>query len=115
MFQMVAFTRPQVGWTLEDFLQHYRTTHFDSATRLPGLVSYQQFKVLHGDQGWSQPDHFDGFHTFSIYTFDSREDAIAAFASPEGQANEADANSFMDRLSVRETAVVPLQQFSAAL
>lgn len=111
---MVAFTRPQPGLTTEEFLQHYRTTHFSSATQLPGLVSYQQFQVLHGEQGWSQPEHFGDFHAFSIYTFDSREDALAAFASAEGEANEADADSFMDRPSVRETAVVPIQQFTAA-
>lgn len=113
MFHMITFTRPLPGWRLEDFLQHYRTTHFQLAVQMPLLVGYEQFQILHGADGWGTGEAFDGFHSFSVYTFASRDDAVASFASPEGQATVADANLFMHGPTVQEAGVTPLQRFSS--
>lgn len=66
------------------FLEHYRSTHAVLVAKLPGVRSY----------GWglaempdgSKPPHF----LVTVADWDSKEDLLAALASPEGQAAEAD-------------------------
>jgi hypothetical protein len=58
MFTIAFLTRRVDGMTAEEFFEHYRTTHYDLASRMPGLVSYQQAPIRHGAGGWTEPESF---------------------------------------------------------
>jgi uncharacterized protein (TIGR02118 family) len=64
--------RPELS--SEAFLSRWKGEHIEIAKRLPGLRGY----VIHVLEGESPP--YDGI---AITTFDSRDDAERAFASPE--------------------------------
>ncbi|MFC4001273.1 EthD family reductase [Prauserella oleivorans] len=74
----------------EAFLEHYRTTHSVLAAKMPGLKAYGwgQATTLDG----SRPEHF----LVAVMDWETREEAAAAFASPEGQAATADMANFAD-------------------
>ncbi|MFH5821874.1 EthD family reductase [Georgenia sp. AZ-5] len=72
----------------QQFLDHYRATHSRLATQLPGLRNYE----------WGQCETLDGSRSphflVAIMDWDTKEDAISALASPEGQAAAADMGNF---------------------
>ena len=66
------------------FLEHYRSVHAVLVAKMPGLRSY----------GWGLAELPDGskppHYLVTVADWDSKEDLIAAMASPEGQAAAAD-------------------------
>jgi uncharacterized protein (TIGR02118 family) len=70
------------------FDQHYRSTHIPLAKKLPGLRKYEISKgpVM-------TPAGPAGVHLVATLYFDDMQAIQAAFASPEGQAAAADAQS----------------------
>lgn len=113
-YTLAILTRRQPGLSDEEFFDHYHRTHFASASRLPGLVSYQQARGVHGDQAWTSPESFPDYDALSLYTFESYEAARAAFGSAEGIANDADADKFIEAESVLVFPVMPIQRFDAS-
>jgi uncharacterized protein (TIGR02118 family) len=88
------------GLTCEEFQAHWRTSHADVVSFLPGLRRYQQFHaVLEG--GAPLLDH-PGFDACSALRFDSLEDMDAAFAAPQVlEAVRADEAAFVDKTRFR--------------
>lgn len=74
----------------EAFLQHYRSTHSVLASKLPGLKAYGWGQTVMPDG--SKPAHF----LVAVMDWDSQEEALAALASPEGQAASADIPNFAE-------------------
>lgn len=72
----------------ETFLEHYRSTHAPLAAKLPGLRSYGWGRTTTFDG--SKPEHF----LVAVMEWDGRDECAAAFASPEGQAAQADMANF---------------------
>lgn len=72
---------------------------------------------VHGEQAWKTPDpipeSFPGYDALSIYTFGSREVALAAFTSPEGLLVEQDTGKFMDWPSVLSIPTEAIGRFDA--
>lgn len=68
----------------EAFLEHYRSTHAPLVAKLPGIRSY----------GWGLAETTDGttpsHFLVTVADWDSKDDLLAALASPEGQACAAD-------------------------
>lgn len=68
--------------------------HSAVAAKLPGLRDYEILPVTGAiDAGERPPDGF------VLMRFDSKEDADAAFASPEMEASSADSDSFAAHFS----------------
>ena len=68
----------------EAFLAHYRSTHSVLAAKLPGLRYYAWGLAVMPDG--SKPPHF----LVTVLDWDSKEEALAALASPEAHATNAD-------------------------
>lgn len=88
----------------EKFLEHYRGTHAVLASKLPGLRSY----------GWGRTTTFDGstpeHFLVAVMEWDSQQECAAAFASPEGQAAQADMANFAGAgadINFHEVVTVP--------
>jgi uncharacterized protein (TIGR02118 family) len=111
MFSVAFLTKRVPGTTLEQFTEHYGTTHYPLSSALPGLISYQQSLIQHGEGAWGTSEAFAGYDALSIYTFASRADADAAFASPEGLATDADTPLFMEWSSVLAVPVEVTRRF----
>jgi uncharacterized protein (TIGR02118 family) len=82
MFHMVVtYNTPQDA---DAFLDHYRTSHAVKAREMPGLQNYT----------WGVVEPLDGSpsdtYLVAQLSFDSKEQLLAAMASPEGQAASAD-------------------------
>lgn len=86
MYQLVATYAPPDD--PEAFLAHYRTTHMPLARAFPGVrsLTWMICETLDG----SPPPHF----VVITARWDSKEDALASVASPEGQAAVADLANF---------------------
>jgi uncharacterized protein (TIGR02118 family) len=82
MFHMVVTYKQPAN--KDAFLKHYRDSHAVKASRMPGLRNYT----------WGVVEPLDGgpSDTFLVahLSFDSKEQLVAAMASPEGQAASAD-------------------------
>jgi uncharacterized protein (TIGR02118 family) len=111
MYTMAILTKAKPGVSTEQFLEHYRTTHFELASRLPGLVSYQQARVAHGAEAWTSPESYPEYDALSIYTFESYQAARAAFDSEAGRAVDADTGLFIDWPTVLFAPAKILQAF----
>lgn len=72
----------------EKFLKHYRGVHAVLATKLPKLKNYE-WGLAELPDG-SKPAHF----LVAVLDFDSKEEALAALQSPEGEAASADIANF---------------------
>ncbi|MEV7136241.1 EthD domain-containing protein [Arthrobacter sp. NPDC093128] len=94
-FTVVFLTRRKPGLTLEQFREHYLTTHFELASRVPGLVSYRQQPVRH-DGAPLMEEIGPVYDAVSEYSFASDADARAAFTSPEWIALNEDTGGFID-------------------
>lgn len=114
MFTIVFFTKRKAGVSRAEFEAHYLGAHFELASAMPGLISYRQQPIIH-DHPWAGrgTDTLAGYDAVSEYTFESHAAADSAFASPEGQLVNADADLFMDGPSVLAVPVTPTQTFSA--
>ena len=115
MFTIAFLTRRVPGMTRQEFFRHYHETHFPLAIRLPGLVSYQQNRIAHEDDIWTEPESFPDYDALSLYSFESREAADAAFSSPEGQALNEDTGTFMDWPSVLSIPVEHTQRYDGEI
>ncbi|WP_425839549.1 EthD family reductase [Streptomyces fractus] len=73
----------------EKFLKHYREVHAPLASQTPGLRSFQ-WSVAEMPDG-SRPPHF----VVAALDWDSKEDALAALATPAGQAGAEDIANFV--------------------
>jgi uncharacterized protein (TIGR02118 family) len=113
MFTIAFLTRRIDGMTVEKFFEHYRTTHYDLASRMPGLVSYQQTHLRHDPGKWTLPGMLHDYDALSIYTFESYEAATAAFASTEGKLVDEDTGKFIDWPSVLAIPGEVSQRFEA--
>lgn len=113
MHTMVILTKRVPGMSKEDFFQHYRTTHYNLASKLPGLISYQQAAIGPLDGSWPATAVVEGYDAVSLYTFESKEAALAAFASPEGVATDKDTPLFMEWSSVINIPTEVIQRFEA--
>ncbi|MBM7365867.1 EthD family reductase [Gordonia hydrophobica] len=72
----------------EQFLDHYRTVHAPLTRTMPGVTSFE-WGVCETLDG-TEPTHF----VVGVLTFPSKEVAISALSSPEGQAGSADMANF---------------------
>lgn len=113
MYVIAFFTRRNLGMSSEEFFEHYRGTHWRLATDMPGLISYQQAELDRCAQPWALSSALADYDALSLYTFASREAAIAAFASPEGLATDADTPTFMDASAILAAPSSVIQRFDA--
>lgn len=111
MHAIAFLTRRVPGMSREDFLEHYRTTHYALSTQLPGLISYQQSAIEPGDGDWPASEAVAGYDALSLYTFASKEAADAAFAGPEGVATNADTPLFMEWSTIIGIPATVIQRF----
>ncbi|SFS99182.1 EthD family reductase [Saccharopolyspora flava] len=79
----------------EAFLRHYREVHAVLTSKMPKLRSYQ-WGVCEMPDG-STPPHF----VVATLDWASKDDALAAMQSPEGQAGAADLGGFTEPDKVR--------------
>ena len=72
------------------FDEYYRTTHMPIAARIPGVLRLTAGRT----------DSLDGttpeFYVIGEILFESKDKAVAALGSPEGQAAAADLANFAD-------------------
>lgn len=86
MFQLAAsYAAPDDP---ESFVAHYRATHAPLVRALPNVRSFTWAVSESLDD--RAPAHF----VIATIRWDSRHDALAALASPEGQATVADLTNF---------------------
>jgi uncharacterized protein (TIGR02118 family) len=78
------------GMSHDDFVAHYRDVHVPMGQDFAGMVEYDVYPVA-GEEG---PD------AFAIWAFDSQESFEAAMGSERGQAQQADAATFVGRTEV---------------
>lgn len=84
----LGILRKKEGMDYDAFVQHWTTTHATLCTKLPKLRRYSINLV---DRERFPKFDYDGF---SELWFDSEEDLVAAFASPEGKILLADLPNF---------------------
>jgi uncharacterized protein (TIGR02118 family) len=111
VFKIVFLTKRKPGLTLEEYLEHYRTVHYPLAAALPGLISYEQQPLDHS--GWKGVDDVADYDALSTYTFESKEIAVAAYASPAGLALEEDTGVFIDWPTVKSIPVTVTKVYRA--
>jgi len=86
MYQLVAsYAHPDDPAA---FVEHYRGTHAPIARDFPKVRSVR-WSVCETPDG-TRPAHF----LIAVVTWDSKEDALAALASPAGEAAVADLANF---------------------
>lgn len=84
------------GLDFEEFQRHWRTSHADVVSNLPGLRRYQQFHAVLDDGQPLRP--YPGFDACSALRFDTAEAMDAAFESAEFvNAVVADEAEFVDK------------------
>ncbi|GHF32967.1 uncharacterized protein (TIGR02118 family) [Amycolatopsis bartoniae] len=70
------------------FLQHYRDVHAPLVAKLPNLLAFE-WGVYEFPDG-SMPDHF----LIAVLDWETKEDALAALATPAGREANADVANF---------------------
>jgi uncharacterized protein (TIGR02118 family) len=107
MLKAMVFLRRRDDLSAEGFERHLRETHTPLVARMPGLRRLVLNRVLPDPSG--APPVWD---VVAEDWFDGAEAMQAALASPEGQAVNADAATFLDlsklQFLVVEEAEVPL-------
>ena len=84
------------GLDFQEFQEHWRTSHADAVSHLPGLRRYQQFHAVL--QGGRPVLPYPGFDACSALRFPTVEAMDAAFASEEFLgAVQADEAEFVDK------------------
>ena len=84
----LGILRKKEGMTEEQFREHWLNTHAALCVKIPKL---RRYSVNFVDRQRFPKFGYDGF---SELWFDSEEDLVAAFASPEGQRLLADLPNF---------------------
>ncbi|MDQ0867304.1 EthD family reductase [Arthrobacter globiformis] len=112
MYKLIFVTKRKAGLSQEEYFQHYAEVHFPLATAIPGLISYNQMPIVHG--AWYGSDSFPDYDAVSEYTFESKEAADLAYASPEGIALNEDTGEFIDWDTVLTIPVEVNQSHTAA-
>lgn len=94
-------TAPRIAsLDFEQFQHHWRTSHADVVSRLPGLRSYDQFHAVL--QSGRPLLDYPGFDACSALQFDSLDEMDAAFDSPTFRgAVQSDENEFVDKSRFR--------------
>lgn len=94
-------TAPRIpSLDFEQFQEHWRTSHADVVSLLPGLRRYQQFHAVLQDARPVLP--YPGFDACSALRFDDVDQMDAAFASDTfQQAVKADEAEFVDKTLFR--------------
>jgi uncharacterized protein (TIGR02118 family) len=82
----VAYNQPPDP---DDFFTHYAQVHAPLARALPGLETFEWSKVMPPPSG-----ELPRFALLAELTFASMDAFLAGTGSPEGQAAQADAESF---------------------
>jgi uncharacterized protein (TIGR02118 family) len=99
----LGILRKKEGLSYEAFKEHWLTKHAVLCSKLPKL---RRYSVNFVDRARFPKFGYDGF---SEIWFDSEEDLVAAFASPEGRTLLADLPNFagdIDPIIAVETQVV---------
>ena len=99
----LGILRKKEGITHEEFANHWLQKHAALFAVLPGL---RRYSVNFVDRKRFPKFNYDGF---SELWFDSEDDLIAAFASPEGQTLLADLPNFagdIDPIIAIETQIL---------
>lgn len=112
VFKIVFLTKRKAGVSESKYFRHYADIHFPLAVALPGLLAYDQQPIVHG--GWNGTDSFPGYDALSEYTFETKEAAEQAFASPQGMALNEDTGHFIDWDTVLSIPVTVHQSYSAS-
>jgi uncharacterized protein (TIGR02118 family) len=103
MFKVVYLVEKLAGMSDEAFVEHWTTTHAELAQTMPGLRGYS-INLPSAQQRGPRPK--DGY---AALWFDSRRDAVAAWATEPGKATAQDGTLFMadaSPLVVEEIVVV---------
>jgi uncharacterized protein (TIGR02118 family) len=90
--KIVIFFKRKPGMSVEDFQQHWRTTHADIIVRLPGIRGYIQSHVLASGYRKGEPVYDGVAETY----FDDTQAMKALARMPEYAAVLADEPNFID-------------------
>lgn len=86
MYQLTAvYAHPEDP---EAFLKHYRDVHIPLAAKLPNVRDVGWIRCETPDG--TKPAHF----VVAVLRWDSKQDALAALGSPQGEATVADLDNF---------------------
>lgn len=96
MVKIVIFFKRKSGMSVEDFQNHWRTTHADIIVRLPGIRRYVQSHVLASAYRKSEPVYDAVAESY----FDDTQAMKALAKMPEYAAVLADEPNFIDRASM---------------
>jgi len=96
MVKIVIFFKRKSGMSVEDFQNHWRTTHADIIVRLPGIRRYVQSHVLASAYRKSEPVYDAVAESY----FDDTKAMKALAKTPEYAAVLADEPNFIDRASM---------------
>lgn len=110
MYKVIFLTRRKPGLTLEQYLEHYHSTHYELAIKMPRLRSYRQMPIRH--EGPRSDEAIADYDAVSEYIYDNDDDAAAAFASVEGKALDEDTGKFIDWSSVVTIPVSTAQEWT---
>lgn len=88
-------------WSTEKFRNYWREHHGVLASKLPGLVRYEQNHVVDSEQrGFSYPRGPESLDGFSMLWFQSDEAMRAAMETEAGKALVTDENYFIGNLRI---------------
>lgn len=104
MVKYVVLLKKHASIDRETFLKLWREGHLPIISQLPGVRKIE----LHALVG--VPDYPSDYDGMGMLWFDSVEAALAAFASPIGQAARQDTPRFADSASAKRFFVEELEQ-----
>jgi uncharacterized protein (TIGR02118 family) len=93
MIKIVIFFKRKPGMSVEDFQQHWRTTHADIIVKLPGIRRYKQSHVIASAYRKGEPVYDAVAESY----FDSTQAMKELAKTPEYAAVLADEPNFIDR------------------
>jgi uncharacterized protein (TIGR02118 family) len=91
VLKAIYFLKRREGTNREQFVSYWQNEHASLTKKIPGLRKYVTNIPLPSDDGREPP--WDGI---SELWFDDRAAMDAAFASPEGRANNADTPNYVN-------------------
>lgn len=97
MIKMVIFFKRKPGMSVEDFQQHWRTTHADIIVKLPGIKRYKQSHVIASAYRKGEPVYDAVAESY----FESTQAMKDLAKSPEYAAVLADEPNFIDGPSMK--------------
>ncbi len=93
MIKIVIFFKRKPGMSVEDFQQHWRTTHADIIVKLPGIRRYKQSHVIASAYRKGEPVYDAVAESY----FDSTQAMKELSKTPQYAAVLADEPNFIDR------------------